>query len=130
MKKIRYNSWIANHLLFKGYRTITIAAWVCTRYRNKSEMPQRVRNHECTHARQWCECMLASGVIIWILVLLKRGHYMDTGAACRHIRMVVRPFVRDVLHPLCAGMAREAVLLRYGSLPEHQLRKGSQRRGG
>lgn len=29
-----------------------------------------VRNHECTHARQWCECILASGVIIWILVLL------------------------------------------------------------
>ena len=70
MKKIRYNSWIANNLLFNGYSTITLAAWVCTRYKSKGEMPQRVRNHECTHARQWCECMIASGVVIWILMLV------------------------------------------------------------
>lgn len=69
MKKIRYNSWIANNLLFPGYSTITLAAWVCTRFKTKETMPQRVRNHECTHARQWVECMLASGVIIWALVL-------------------------------------------------------------
>lgn len=69
MKKIRYNSWIARNLLFKGYKTITLAAWVCTKCKSKEEMPQRVRNHECTHARQWTECMLASGVIIWALVL-------------------------------------------------------------
>ena len=69
MKKIYYDSWIANHLLFKNYGTITLAAWVCTRYKTKEEMPQRVRNHECTHARQWCECMLVSGVIIWVLTL-------------------------------------------------------------
>lgn len=69
MKKIRYNSWIANHLLLKDYYTITLAAWVFTRYKSKDEMPQWMRNHECTHARQWVECMLASGVIIWALVL-------------------------------------------------------------
>lgn len=69
MKKIIYNSWIANHLLFPAYSTITLAAWVCTRYKSKEGMPQRVRNHECTHARQWCECMIASGVVIWILML-------------------------------------------------------------
>ena len=70
MKKIMYDSWIAKHLLFKNYSTITLAAWVCTRYKNKDEMPQRVRNHESVHARQWCECMLASGVIIWALMLI------------------------------------------------------------
>lgn len=69
MKKIRYNSWIAKNLLFSGYQTITLAAWVCTKCKSKEEMPQRVRNHECTHARQWAECMLASGTIIWALVL-------------------------------------------------------------
>ena len=69
MKKIRYNSWLANHLLWEGYNTITLAAWVCTKFKNKEEMPQSTRNHECTHARQWVECMLASGVIIWALVL-------------------------------------------------------------
>lgn len=36
---------------------------------SKEEMTQSTRNHECTHARQWVECMLASGVIIWALVL-------------------------------------------------------------
>lgn len=69
MKKIRYNSWIARTFLWYGYETITLAAWVCTKCRNKEEMPQSTRNHECTHARQWVECMLASGVIIWALVL-------------------------------------------------------------
>ena len=69
MKKIRYNSWIANNLLFKGYSTITLAAWVCTKW-SEEEMLQSTKNHECTHARQWCECMLASGVVIWILMLV------------------------------------------------------------
>lgn len=69
MKKIRYNSWIARNLLFKGYQTITLAAWVCTKCKSKDEMPQWMRNHECTHARQWVECMIASGVLIWALVL-------------------------------------------------------------
>lgn len=69
MKKIRYNSWLARTFLWANYNTITLAAWVCTKYKNKEEMPQKIRNHECTHARQWVECMLASGVIIWALVL-------------------------------------------------------------
>ena len=69
MKKIRYNSWIARTFLWKNYNTITLAAWVCTKCMSKEEMTQSTRNHECTHARQWVECMLASGVIIWALVL-------------------------------------------------------------
>lgn len=69
MKKIRYNSFIARNFLWENYDTITLAAWVCTKCMSKEEMPQSTRNHECTHARQWVECMLASGVIIWALVL-------------------------------------------------------------
>lgn len=69
MKKIRYNSWIARTFLWENYETITLAAWVCTKCKSKEEMPQSTRNHECTHARQWVECMLASGMIIWALVL-------------------------------------------------------------
>lgn len=69
MKKIRYNSIIARNFLWKDYNTITLAAWVCTKCMSKEEMPQSTRNHECTHARQWVECMLASGVIIWVFVL-------------------------------------------------------------
>lgn len=69
MKKILYDNWIARIFLWGDYDTITLAAWVCTKYKNKEEMPQRIRNHECTHARQWVECMIVSGVIIWALVL-------------------------------------------------------------
>ena len=69
MKKIRYNSRLAKMLPWGNFNTITLAAWVCTKCKNKEEMPQHIRNHECIHARQWVECMLASGVIIWALVL-------------------------------------------------------------
>jgi hypothetical protein len=69
MKKILYDNWIARTFLWGDYDTITLAAWVCTKYKNKEEMPQRIRNHECTHARQWVECMIVSGVIIWALVI-------------------------------------------------------------
>jgi hypothetical protein len=69
MKKILYNSWISRTFLWGNYNTITLAAWVCTKFKNEGEMPQRIRNHECTHARQWVECMMASGVIIWALVI-------------------------------------------------------------
>lgn len=79
MKKILYNNWIARTFLWGDYDTITLAAWVCTKYKNKEEMPQRIRNHECTHARQWVECMIASGVIIWTLVIF--SEYLPGGSA-------------------------------------------------
>ena len=69
MKRIRYNSWVANTFLTERFDTITIAAWVCTKCKNKEEMAQHVRNHECTHVRQWIECMITSGAVIWALVL-------------------------------------------------------------
>ena len=69
MKKIVYNSWVARHILLPGYSTITIMAWVLTKYKNDKDMPQHVRNHEAIHIRQWAECMIASGVVIWVLVL-------------------------------------------------------------
>lgn len=70
MKKIRYNSWIARTILFPGFSTITLAAFVCTTYKSKEEMPQRVRNHECVHARQWVEIAFVLGAVIWLLTLL------------------------------------------------------------
>ena len=69
MKKICYDNWIARTFLWKDYDTITLAAWVCTKYKSKEEMPQWIRNHECTHAKQWVECMILSGIIIWALVV-------------------------------------------------------------
>lgn len=69
MKKIRYNSWIANNFLWKGFGTITLAAWVCTKCKSKEEMPQSLRNHECVHARQWVEIAFVMGAVIWALTL-------------------------------------------------------------
>ena len=69
MKKIVYNSWVARHILLPGYSTITIMAWVLTKYKNDKDMPQHVRNHEAIHIRQWAECMIASGIFILTLVL-------------------------------------------------------------
>lgn len=69
MKKIVYNSWIARHILLSGYSTITIAAWVLTKYKDEKEMPQYVRNHEAIHIRQWAECMISSCLIILALML-------------------------------------------------------------
>lgn len=96
MKKILYDNWIARTFLWGDYDTITLAAWVCTKYKNKEEMPQRIRNHECTHARQLVECMIASGVIILALVIF------------RNIFLVVLPFLSHVLRTLCAGISRKA----------------------
>lgn len=67
MKKIFYNSKIAKTFLFSSYSTITIFAWVLTIY---NKLRQETINHECTHARQWTELTIASGVIIWIGMLV------------------------------------------------------------
>lgn len=51
MKKVIYNSKLAHAILWANYTTITLTAFVFTEFNNKTEMPQSVRNHECTHAR-------------------------------------------------------------------------------
>ncbi len=67
MKKVFYNSWLAKAILFSGYSTITLFAWVFTKCK---ELSQAVINHECTHARQWVELAIASGWLLWIGMLI------------------------------------------------------------
>lgn len=69
MKKVFYNSWIAKNLLFSNYTTITLLAWVFTKY-SKDVVRQSLINHECTHARQWVELTIISGLFLWISLLL------------------------------------------------------------
>lgn len=69
MKKVFYESWIAKHLLFASYTTITLFAWVFTKWSEK-EARQSTINHECVHARQWIELTVASGILIWLGMLL------------------------------------------------------------
>lgn len=69
MKKVFYDSWIAKHLLFATYTTITLFAWVFTKW-SEREARQSTINHECVHARQWIELTVASGLVIWLGMLL------------------------------------------------------------
>lgn len=69
MKRIYYESRIAEILLFfSSCETITIGPWVFTKLK-ESEVPQYVRNHECTHARQWTEITLLVGLLLLVAVL-------------------------------------------------------------
>ena len=70
MKKVIYNSRLAHTMLRANYSTITLTAFVFTKYKNKQSMPQSVRNHECTHTQQWIEMFFAGWVITLILQLI------------------------------------------------------------
>lgn len=67
MKKVVYESRLAKWFL-RGCSTITIGPFVLTKY-TKERMPQDVRNHECTHTRQWIELACASGLILFGLMV-------------------------------------------------------------
>jgi len=67
MKKIFTNSWLAKAVLWAGYHTITIGPFV---FSERRDLEQYIINHECTHARQWIEATVLSGIVIWLLMLL------------------------------------------------------------
>ena len=70
MKKIFCNNWLAKALLcMSSCHTITVGPFVLSK-RAEEKITQEVRNHECTHARQWVEMAVASGLLIWLLILL------------------------------------------------------------
>ena len=69
MKKVYCNNLLAKVLLaFSSCHTITIGPFVLSK-RPEEIITQKVRNHECTHARQWVEMAVATGTVIWILLL-------------------------------------------------------------
>ena len=69
MKKVYCNNLLAKVLLaFSSCHTITIGPFVLSK-RPEEKITQKVRNHECTHARQWVEMAVAIGTVIWILLL-------------------------------------------------------------
>lgn len=66
MKKVYCNNLLAKVLLaFSSCHTITIGPFVLSK-RPEEKITQKVRNHECTHARQWVEMAVAIGTVIWI----------------------------------------------------------------
>lgn len=70
MKKIFCDSFLAKMLLcMSSCHTITVGPFVLSK-RKEGKITQEIRNHECTHARQWAEMAVASGLAIWLLMLL------------------------------------------------------------
>ena len=70
MKKVFCDNWLAKALLcMSSCHTITVGPFVLSK-RAEEKITQEVRNHECTHARQWVEMAVVSGALIWWLVLL------------------------------------------------------------
>ncbi len=69
MKKVFYDSWVARLLLyFSSCHTIMLFGFVFSKLKEE-EMTQRVRNHECVHARQWFEVTALIGSILLLVVL-------------------------------------------------------------
>ena len=70
MKNVFYNSWVAKSALcLSECHTIMLFGFVFSKLKQE-EMTQRVRNHECVHARQWFETTALAGTIILALVLV------------------------------------------------------------
>ena len=69
MKKVFYESKLAKLILFKGYSTITLGAFVFTKL-SKTDVRQYLINHEVIHTKQWIECAFVGGIITWLLVML------------------------------------------------------------
>lgn len=67
MKKVFTSSWLAKAILWAGYHTITIGPFV---FSERAELDQSVRNHECTHARQWIEVTVLAGFTLWLLMII------------------------------------------------------------
>ena len=70
MKNVFYNSWVAKTALcLSNCHTIMLFGFVFSKLKEE-EVTQRVRNHECVHARQWFEITALAGTIILALVLV------------------------------------------------------------
>lgn len=70
MKNVFYNSWVAKTVLcLSKCHTIMLFGFVFSKLKEE-EVTQRVRNHECVHARQWFEVTALSGSIFLSIVLI------------------------------------------------------------
>ena len=70
MKNVFYDSWVARAVLcLSKCHTIMLFGFVFSKLKEE-EVTQRVRNHECVHARQWFETTALAGTIILALVLV------------------------------------------------------------
>ena len=70
MKNVFYNSWVAKTVLcLSKCHTIMLFGFVFSKLKEE-EVAQRVRNHECVHARQWFEVTALSGSVLLAIVLV------------------------------------------------------------
>ena len=103
MKKEFYESWIAKHLLINNCTTITLLAWVFTKW-SKIEARQSTINHECVHARQWIELTVASGILLWIgmLVFGYSAWWLTLSVATFYVWYVLEWCIRKMIASILA----------------------------
>lgn len=103
MKKVFYESWIAKHLLINKCTTITLLAWVFTKW-SKTEARQSTINHECVHARQWIELTIASGLLLWAgeLIFGYSAWWLICSAAVFYIWYVLEWCIRKMIASVLA----------------------------
>lgn len=82
MKTIYLDNWLAKLILFGNYTTIMFFGFILSKLKELSETTIR---HECTHQRQYVECMeiaaipsvlLAFYVSAWWLLLIPTFYYL------------------------------------------------------
>lgn len=70
MRRYYYDNWLAKVLLkFSTCHTIAVTWFVLSKL-SEEQTSQRSRNHETIHAMQWTELTLASGTILFFMVVL------------------------------------------------------------
>ena len=98
MKKVFYNNWVAKNLLFNNCTTITLMAWVLTKW-SEAQARQSTINHECTHARQWIELTVASDVLLWLGLLIFgfSAWWMSITPIVFYVWYIVEAFIRWII---------------------------------
>ena len=100
MKKVFYDSWVARMVLyFSTCHTIMLFGFVFSKLKEE-EVTQRVRNHECVHARQWFETTVLAGTIILTLVLIFNisAWWMLLSGMVYYVWYVVEWFIRSIIY--------------------------------
>ena len=106
MKKVFYDSTLAKIILFPNYSTITLFAWVFTKYKT---LKQSIINHESTHVRQWSELTIMSTFLIWIglIVFGYSAWYLALSVLTFYVWYLLEYLIRRVIGLFSKGINKQ-----------------------
>ena len=100
MKNVFYNSWVAKTVLcLSKCHTIMLFGFVFSKLKEE-EVTQRVRNHECVHARQWFEVTALSDSVLLAIVLVFgiSPWWMFLSGGIYYVWYVVEWVIRSIIY--------------------------------